>query len=183
MDKSDVRTYLAFRADQADGLDTLLNRLEQYQIKGLFFFPANDLAQYDEQIRRVLIGGHAVGLLLSGTTAEELTESAAEGNRVLRQITYTGTYTVLLPDGINAQTAATVQDGGLLVWQTDVDAVPNGQSVSTRAIAVNGKVETYLHAVYILSDCSTSASALMARLIPEWVEDQYDFRLAVETEL
>jgi len=183
VDKSDVRTYLAFRADQTDGLDTLLNRLEQHQLKALFFFPASDLAQHDAQIRRVLIGGHAVGLFLSGTTAQELANSAAEGNRLLRQIACTGTYTVLLPDGTDAQTAAALRDGGLLVWQTDVDALPNGQSVSTRASAVKGNVEKYSRAVYILSDCSTSASALMARLIPELIEDQYDLRLAVETEI
>lgn len=183
VDKSDVRTYLAFRVDQTEGMDSLLSRLEQNQIKGLFFFPADKLVQYDAQIRRVLIGGHGVGLLLSGATAEELADSAAEGNRLLRQIAYTGTYTVLLPDETDAETTAAVQNGGLLVWQTDVDARLNGQSVSARAASVLGEIEKYTGKVFVLADCSTSTSSLMTRLLPDLIEDRYDLRLAVETEM
>ncbi len=183
VDKSDVRTYLAFRADQTEGMSSLLSRLEQHQIKGLFFFPADRLAQYDEQIRRVLIGGHAIGLLLSGETGQELAGSAAEGNRLLRQIAYTGTRTVLLLDAADDEAAQTVQAAGLLIWKTDVDACPDGQSVSVQAGAIRRTVDTYDSAVYILSDCSPGAATLMVRLLPELVEDKYDFRLAVETEL
>lgn len=183
VDKSDVRTYLAFQVDQVEGMSGLLERLQQHQIKGLFFFPAAELAQYDEQIRRVLVGGHRVGLLLSGETAEELADSARKGNCLLRQIAYTGTYTVLLPDGVDAAIAQEVENYGLLIWQTDVDARSNGQSVSVWVDTVKDQMETYDHAVYILADCSVTAATLMTRLLPELVEDQYGFRLAVETEL
>ncbi len=183
VDKSDVRTYLAFQAEQVETMSGLLDWLEPHQIKGLFFFPADRLAQYDEQIRRVLIGGHGIGLILSGETAQELASSAMEGNRLLRQIAYTGTYTVLIPDGIDSEIVKELEAGGLLVWQTDVDARFNGQSVSTRVDEVRDAVEIYDDAVYILSDCSAFSLTLMLRLLPDMVEDRYNFRLAVETEL
>lgn len=183
VDKSDVRTYLAFRADQTDGLSSLLSRLEQYQIPALFFFPADELAQYDEAVRRVLCAGHGIGLLTSGITAEEIADSAAEGNRILGQIAHLNTYTVLAPDVGSSRTLETVRENGLLPWSTDVDAQPNGQSVVIRTNGVLNQTETYTEKVYILSDCSTSGAALMARLLPELVEDQYDLRLALETEI
>ena len=183
VNKSNVRTYLAFRVDQTDGLISLLNRLEYYQISAIFFFPAGDLSQYDEAVRRVLCAGHGVGLAVSGTTAEEMSANAAEGNRVLRQIAYSTTYTVLIPDGVDADTKAALGDSGLLVWEPDVDAVPDGQAVSARAERIMEQVERYKAEVNILSDCSSAASTLMAWVMPSLVEDQYDLRLAVETEI
>lgn len=183
VDKSDVRTYLAFRADQLDGLASLLNRLEYYHIQAMFFFPADELAQYDEAIRRVLCGGHGVGLMTSETSSEEIISDVAEGNRILRQIAYFGAYTILLPDGADADVLAEVRGSGLLVWEPDVDALPNGKNVSVRAASVLAQAERYKEKVNILSDCSSSASALMSWLMPALVEDQYDLRLAVETEI
>lgn len=183
VNKSDVRTYLAFRVDQPEGVANMLDRLEYYQVRALFFFPADELARYDEEVRRVLCRGHAVGLLTSGTSEEEIFAEVAEGNRILRQIAYLGTYTILTSDEVGSETLAALQNGGMLVWQLDVDARPNGQTVTARIEDLLKKIDRYDDKVNILSDCSTSASALMAWLVPELVEDQYDIRLAVETEI
>ena len=183
VDKSDVRTYLAFRVNQPDGVSGIINRLEFYQIPALFFFPADDLARYDEEIRRVLCSGYAVGLTVSGTTEEEILAGAAEGNRVLQQIAYFGTYTILLSDEVGSRTRSAVRDSGMLIWQPDVDAVPNGQTVPDQAESALKKISRYNDRVNILSDCSTSASALMAWMVPELMGDHYDIRLAVETEI
>ena len=183
VDKSDVRTYLAFRVDQPEGVAGMLDRLEYYQVRALFFFPADELARYDEEVRRVLCGGHAIGLMISGTSEEEIRAELAEGNRMLRQIAYFGTYTALLSEGVDNKTLTEVRDNGILVWQPDVDALPNGQTVSVRVEGLLKQIERYDSKVNLLSDCSTSASALMAWLVPELVEDRYDIRLAVETEI
>ena len=183
VDRSDVRTYLAFCVQQTDGLDVLLERLEWYQTKGLFFFPADDLVRYDEAIRRVLIDGHAVGLMLFGETEEELLDCARQSGCLLRQIAYTDVHTVLLPDGTDAQTAAALRAAGWLAWQTDVDARPDGWNVSSHAADVKRQMEGFDGTVYVLSDSSVSASALMTLLLPELLDEQYDLRLAVETEV
>lgn len=59
IDKSGVHTYLSFRADQTEGLADILAELEQYQVQALFFFPAAELANYDDAVRSVLCGGHS----------------------------------------------------------------------------------------------------------------------------
>lgn len=183
VDRSDVRTYLAFRADRIDGLTTLLERLAQHQVRALFFFPAAQLAEYDGEVRRILCSGHGIGLLVSGTTVEEIADKAAEGNRLLGQIAHTDAHTLLLQGGADGSLASALREQGLLLWNTDVDALADGQSVAVRANTVLKHMESYVEKVFVLSDCSASGSAMMARILPELVEAKYDLRLAVETEL
>lgn len=181
-DKSDVRTYLAFRADRTDGLEALLDQLEQEQVNALFFFPAAELADYDDAVRRVLCGGHAVGFLVSGADAEEISAQVREGNRLLAQIAHLNTVTVLAPD-TEEGAREKIEAAGLLLWSTDVNALPDGRSAARQASAALESADLYHHQVYLLSDASTAGAALMERLLPELVESQYDLRLAVETEL
>ncbi|MGN1003655.1 MAG: stalk domain-containing protein [Oscillospiraceae bacterium] len=182
-DKSGVRTYLAFRADQTDGLEELLDRLEQYQVKALFFFPAEELADYDDAVRSVLCGGHAVGFLASGMSAEEISDQAREGNRLLTQIAHLNTYTVLAPDAETDAQREELSAAGLLCWSTDLDALPDGRSASRQASAVLANADLYRYEIFLLSDTSAAGAALMGRLLPDLVRDGYDLRLAVETEL
>lgn len=182
-DKSGVRTYLAFRADQTDGLEELLGRLEQYQAKALFFFPAEKLADYDDAVRSVLCGGHAVGFLVSGTSAEEISDQACEGNRLLTQIAHMNTYTVLAPDAETDALREEIKAAGLLCWSTDLDALPDGRSASRQASAVLANADLYRYEIFLLSDTSAAGAALIGRLLPELIRDGYDLRLAVETEL
>lgn len=182
-DKSGVHTYLAFRADQTDGLEELLTTLEQYQVQALFFFPAAELAGYDDAVRSVLCGGHGVGFLVSGADAEGIAGQAREGNRILNQIAHLNVCTVLAPNMETAAQREEIAAAGLLCWSTDVSALPNGRSASRQAGAVLESADPYQDEVYILSDASAAGAALMERLLPELVQARYDLRLAVETEL
>ena len=181
-DRSGVRTYLAFQADQTSGLEELLSLLKQNQIQALFFFPAEDLASYDEAVRAVLCGGHAVGLLVTGTTVPEITTQAAEGNQVLAQIAHLRTCTVLAPN-VQADTEEALAAAGLLCWETDVSALPDGRSSYSQRNAVLNNMEQYYYEIFVLSDASTAAANLWSMLLPELVENRYDLRLAVETQL
>lgn len=183
IDKSDVSMYLAFRADQTDGLESLLARLEYYQISALFFFPAAQLADYDEAIRRVLCDGHAVGLMVSGATTDEVAEQTEQGNRLLTQIAHVNTYTILPQDEQSIGACAEAEENGLLCWDTDVEAFPDGSLASQQVKAVLEAANSYEEKVYILSDTSTEGTALIKQLLPELIEMQYTMRLAVETEL
>lgn len=182
-DKSGVRLYLAFRADRTDGLESLLTRLDSSQVQALFFFPAQELAQYDEQVRRVLCAGHAVGLSVTGTTADEITQQAREGNRVLNRIAHLDTYTLLAPDASSEGELDAVRSAGWLCWRTDLNAVPDGRSASAQAASVLANADRFRYEAYILSDTSAAGAALMGRLLPELDRAGYDLRLAVETEI
>lgn len=183
VDKSGVHTYLAFRADQTDGLEELLTTLEQYQVQALFFFPAAELADYDDAVRRVLCGGHSVGLLVSGATGADAAGQAGEGNRILAQIAYLHT-NILLASEVEDETAEEeLTAAGWLCWSTDVDALPDGRGAYRQASAVLGSVDLYHSEVYILSDASADGAALLERLLPSLIESRYNLRLAVETEL
>lgn len=174
-DKSGVHLYLAFQADQTDGLGDLLALLEREQVSALFFFPAQELADYDEAVRSVLCGGHAVGLRLTGATAEENAAQLSHGNALLTQIAHTGTCVVLCEEG-------TLPEGALR-WRTDVDAVPNELTGAQLARAVLKSADTFEEKVYVLSDTTAAGAALMKQLLPSLIQRQYSLRLAVETEL
>jgi len=181
--KSGVRVYLSYRADKTDGLNSLLDRLEQYQVQALFFFPASELAAYDDAVRAVLCRGHGVGLLALGTTAEEIAAQAAEGNRLLTQIAHLNTYTVLAPEAEGDAVYEQLNAAGLLCLEPDVDALADGTRASTQAATALKRIDRYSREVYVLSDASTGGAALTDRLLPELVQDRYDLRLAVESEL
>ena len=185
-DKSNVRAYLAFCVDQSSNMAVVLDQLEYYQTKAVFFFPAQELAGYDQVIRSVLCKGHAVGLLVSGETAEEISAQAAEGNRILARIAYLNTHTILAPEAESLAVQEELEESGLLLWQTDIDVVTQ----TTNMINITGKtagiLETagrYRSKVRILFDTSSTGISLLSRVLPELIQDRYDLRLAVETEL
>lgn len=183
IDKSGVHTYLSFRADQTEGLADILAELEQYQVQALFFFPAAELADYDDAVRSVLCGGHSVGLLITGATAEEVTAQATEGNRILAKIAHLSANAVLLPDVEDDAEQQKIEDAGLLCWHTSVNALSDGRSASRQASTALGNIDRYRYEVYILSDTSIAGAAMFRLLLPELVQARYDLRLAVETEL
>lgn len=177
-----VRTYLAFRGDRTEGLEDLLAYLEQYQTTALFFFPAEELARYDDAVRSVLCAGHAVGLLVSGDTAQEIAEQAGKGNQTLAQIAHLHTNSILAPDSSKTMRNE-LKKSGWLCWNTDVDALPNGESVSRQAETVMEQVNSYKQKVYVLSDTSMEGASLMTRVLYALKRDKYDMRLATETEI
>ncbi len=182
-DKSDVRTYLAFRAEETDGLDELLARLEYNQVNALFFFPADRIAEYDFAVRSVLCGGHKVGFLVSGTDVETIREETAQANRILAQIAHINTYMILAPNAEEPELLAEIEAAGLLCWATDLNAVPDGTLPYVQANSVYAGADEYSEKLCILSDTSSEGSILMGRLLSLLVEDNYALRLAVETEI
>lgn len=183
INKSDVSMYLAFRADQTDGLESLLTRLEFYQVSALFFFPALELENYDEEIRRVLCDGHIVGLMVSGSSAEEVVEQTVHGNQLLAQIAHVNTYTILPQDSQSIKACLEAEETGLLCWNSDVEAFPDGSVYSQQAKSVLEDADSYTEKVFLLSDASAEGAALMRQLLSQMVEIHYALRLAVETEL
>ncbi len=181
-DKSNVGIYLAFRADVPEALDAQLEQLENHRIHALFFFPAEGLAQYDAAIRKVVCAGHGVGFLVTGDEPEGIQAQVEEGNRLLTQIIHMNTYTVLASEAEKEKLAA-IEEVGLVCWQTDLDAQPDGRTPSRQASTILANAARYEKSVYILSDTSAAGVSLMGRILPEVVQDHYALRLAVETEI
>ncbi len=183
VDRSHVRVCLAFRADETEGLDEVLETLAREQVGALFFFPAQDLADWDDALRRTLCAGHAVGLLVEGDTPEQAAQQAERGRSLAAQIAHVDVCTVLAPGPEGAAARQELARRGFLCWETDVDARPDERSAARQSYAVRARMERYTQEIRVLSDTSQRGGALTARLVPALTEDRYDLRLPVETQI
>ena len=175
-DKHGVQVYLAFQCTDGAGLEDILDTLDQYGVRALFFFRPEDLTASDTLIRRMVGTGHAVGLIAPEGSAEEAAQALEEGNRLLADIAHLRTHTALA--GTEAQTLE-----GWAYWNGTVDGLPGGRTSARLARAVLDETEAKRSLAYITMDDSAVSAGALSRLLPTLRLDRYSIRLAVETEL
>lgn len=178
--KRDVKTYLAVRCDTGEATAQVLDALRDDGRAALLFFSPDRLAGQDDLIRRAVGEGHVIGLLAEQDTAEAALSALEEGNRLLSHIALTETRIVLCSGG-DAVSAALYEDGWLC-WEGSVDGVPAGRTGSSAAAAALTALSAQQRTARITTDDSTEALQVLTRVLRAIREDQYDYRLAVETE-
>lgn len=181
-DKSRVRVCFAFRCDGEAGADPLLDVLEGTDIKGLFFFPADELARRDDQIRRLLAQGHRVGFLVDGSDAEACLTQAEEGNRLLAHIARART-DFLLVDGSDSL-RDTLLEQGWACWKGNINAIPEA-GVRPASLAANILLNLDAKRSYgrILMDDSEVSAAALQTLIYQIDQAGYRFHAITEVDL
>ena len=180
-DRSGTNVYLGIRHSDGAGLDALLESLADSEVHATFFFPADELAGCDEAIRLVLCAGHQVGLLVSGTTAGEVIDSAAQGNRLLAGIALLETKIVLAADTGQDAVLDELESNGLLCWRDAVDGTPDGRTAYRQASSVLSAADARQYEVWITLDDSEAGAAVASRVIQGLRSAQYHITPAVET--
>ena len=64
LDPTSIPTYLAFRCQTGEALDSILTTLEKSGKSGVFFFAPEELSVHGDMVRRLLGTGHSVGILV-----------------------------------------------------------------------------------------------------------------------
>lgn len=179
--KSDVRVYLALRYEGGGELEAMLDLVDRYAVPALLLFRPDDLAQNAGLIRRAVGEGHAVGIITSGATAEELIRQAEQGNALLERIVWSRTYTVYAPDAAEPALDA-LEAGGWSCWTENINGLSAGEGPAGAANRILKAVGQKRSQAKIILDDSTAASGALTRILSSLRADQYSFRLAVETE-
>lgn len=114
-----VRVYTALRWGEKAGEAARL--LEQYDQRGLFLFTCRELMEQDDLVRRLIAGGHQVGLSLEGADAEDCLNQLAQGRELLEAISHSPVLIVSAAK-LSRQDAQRVTDTGCALWSAQVYA-------------------------------------------------------------
>lgn len=179
--REQVRVCFAFRCDTGEGPEALADSLDRYGVKGLFFFRPDALTRWDDQIRRLLAGGHRVGILVDGPDAASCEVQAAEANRLLARIARTRT-DFLLVDG--PRTLRRELEGrGWVCWWENIDGVPGaGARVSGHTATLLLSIEAKQSLARITMDDSAVSAGTLERLLPRLRGENYLFPAVTETQ-
>lgn len=127
LDGKRVRLCLA----AGEHASAMLDALDAYDVQAAFFFTPQQLEQSGDLLRRMIAGGHGVGLLIDGSDGSySLEEQLETGNRALFQAACAKTRLVLLQNGGDPQAA---REYGYCCLRPDLDR--SGQSLRTAAHA------------------------------------------------
>lgn len=163
--KENVRVYVAIDASQAEGD---LTRSLAAGTQALFLFTPDSLPQQSSLVRRVVAGGHSVGLIPTGDTLEEALASLEQGNELLTHIARVRTR-IVAADG---ELADALTARGWSCWQPNVSG-----STAATLLANLGNRRTVARLTLPANSYTISQVTSQIRA------DGYDRRLPMETDL
>ena len=112
--------------------EPLLAALSGQSCQGLFFFTAEQLAQRDELVRRLLATGHFIGLRLESARADDIAEELALAEENLSAAAHCR-LTAVLADGLDEDGVNGLRQAGYACWLTTEDGRTLTGSSGTRA--------------------------------------------------
>ena len=173
--------YLAFACgEDLSGLEDIVQTLTEEGITAVFLFRTEELAGQAEQIRQAVGSGQTIGLIVSGSTAQEVGQAVDEGNDILADIAWTRAR-VVLAEETDRTVRQELEQAGIRCWQGNVDGV-TGNTAATRASRIFNAVEGQDSAARITMDASECSADALSRLLDRLQAEEYVIRPAVETE-
>lgn len=168
-----AKLRLAFRCEQDEPLDELLDALDSAGVKAIFFFPVSQLAEQDDAIRRLLANGHKLGFLTDGSTAQQCAAQARQGNTLLRHIAHTKT-DYLFPE--NAALREALKGLGYLCWTEHLSALPD-ESTRPATLAANllRRLDSRQGTVHVTLDNSAVTAQALPQILSDLVREDYSF--------
>ena len=101
--------YVGVQASADREITATLNAMSTVGVRGVVFFPAEEVNQCADQIRQAAGRGHKVGLIPTGNTPAQRLESVEAGSRQLAGILRQETWFVLSKE-------STLAEAGYLCW-------------------------------------------------------------------
>lgn len=177
---SDIRTYLAFRCTDSEGLSTILDVLDGKRVYALFFLSPEMLLQESDLVRRILGTGHSVGLLAEGASPEETQALLEQGNRVLEQLFYTRTTLAYVPQDQRAALA----DQGWIYWTETLMLSPS-QTVGANAFAADAlrRLSGRTRSTFLTLEGSGSTGRILPALLQQLANNHFVINIPMETRL
>lgn len=174
--KDDSAAYLAFRCEVAAGLTDILDTLRESGCCAVFFLTPQLLEEGD-LVRRILGGGHSVGILADGGEAFPLLE---QGGTALERAACARTTLAYAAPGQREE----LEERGWVCWKETVLLAPDG-SVSPNSFASStvrrlGKGDK---AVYLTLEGGENAARVLSALLRYLDRENYIVSIPMETML
>jgi hypothetical protein len=175
-----VTTFLAFRCEQADELSSILDTLDSLNAPALFFFTPQLLEEQDDLVRRILGGGHAVGILAEGSSLSETRELLSEGNRLLSALTYTRTTLVYAPK----DQRSALSEEGWVCWSETLHLSPaSNVSSANFAYQTTNRLSGRTKNTYLTLDCDANSARVLSNLLRQLSAKHFIVSVPLETKL
>ena len=177
---ADVRTYLAFRCEQADDLPAILDALDVGNIPAVFFCTPELLASEQELVRRIMGSGHSLGLLAEGESEAASRDLLAEGSALLARTTHSRTTLAYVPD----TQSGTLEDEGWVCWNESY-LLTLTDSVSQYTFAANTlrRLEGRTRATFLTMDADQNTARVLPHLLRQLQLNHFVIGTPMETRL
>lgn len=164
--------YVAVRCTPEGDTSALSAALDRREIQGVFFFPAETLADRDDEVRALAASGHKIGLLLDGETGEERQAQTEQGAKLLAHILRTGADMALTAEGVQLPE-------GWLTWPASVDGTA-GERTAAQQLEQTLEAAVRPEDTFLLLDDSLQTAGLASRLLDRLEQEGCTFRLGSE---
>lgn len=175
-DKDGPAAYLAFRCETAAGLTDILDALGESRRCAVFFLTPQLLEEGD-LVRRILGGGHSVGILADGGETAHLLE---RGGLALERAACARTTLTYAAAGQRER----LEEHGWVCWQETVllrpDDTVSANSFASSAVRRLGKQDK---AVYLTLEGGENAARVLPALLRYLDRENYVVSIPVETML
>ncbi len=125
--------YLVIRARPSE-IDRHLAQLSSRNVRGAFFFTADDIRANPYALRDVYVAGHTVGIYAGGLSASRAVAEIEEASQLMERVLKTTTNIVLAPGGSDEFYSA-VTSSGYVVWDANFDSALESETVELGMIA------------------------------------------------
>jgi len=174
--KSRVQVCLAFRCETGEGLEQILNRLNDQNCRGFFFFTPEQIVQQDMLVRRIVGSGHGIGILAQGDTVEDSRRILIQANELLSHVARTGATAALVPD----EQSRTLEEENWVCWKETADARPReNERTSVYAQRILRSIGSRSRTVFLTLDDSRNTARVLPSLLSGLhnPSGQEDFRI------
>lgn len=178
--RTELTVYLSFQCTGGGGLESILNRLDAYNIRALFLFRPEELEANGENLRRIVGSGHSVGLSVPGTTLAKVEEQLELGSAQLERLVRVRPHIVCLEDA-GRSVANTLEEAGWACWSPQLDQSGSSRTAATRSSQLLSALKNRTGSVRVMLGDSSVDADVLYRLLPQMEQEGYRVRLPVET--
>jgi len=175
-----VDTYLAFRCEDAEYLETVLTVLDNLREKGMFFLTQALIEERGDLVLRILGSGNSVGLLAEADSMEQTRALLEAGERALAGQVFARTTAVLVENDFCGE----LESEGWVCWNSTLDLTPGSSSGANYfANRVLNQLGNRTRDTYLTLDVSADTARVLLVLMRRLEEEGFELKLPLETKI
>ena len=178
--EQDVDTYLAFRCDSGESLESILVVLGGMGEKGMFFLTADVVRTRGDLVMQLLGSGHSVGVLAQAESVEETERLLEQGSRALAQQAFYRPTAAF----VSADFREELERDGWVCWNSTLDLEP-GQSSGANYFAnrVANQLGNRTRDTYLSLPASADTVRILPTLLRRLDDEGFELELPLETRI